>query len=87
MTDEQQMIAWNNLVRNADLSKYTVPDARRAAAIVVTYMGTAINGGLHSFYSILMNWKPKRYLHFSKPLGPRQRLIHCELSWIGLAIL
>lgn len=49
MTDEEQMIAWNNLVMNADPSKYSVGDKRRAAAIVSIYMGLANNGGLNYF--------------------------------------
>jgi hypothetical protein len=49
LTDEQQMVAWNNLVLNADPSKYAVGDKRRAAAIVSIYMGSANNGGLNYF--------------------------------------
>ncbi len=49
MTDDEQMIAWNNLVGNADHSKYAKGDKKRAAAIVSYYMGNAGHGGLNSF--------------------------------------
>ena len=49
LTDEQQMIAWNNLVMNSDPSKYAIGDKRQAAAIVSIYMGYANNRGLNYF--------------------------------------
>jgi len=49
LTDEQKSDAWNNLVMNADPSKFAVGDKRRAAAIVSLYMGVANNGGLNQF--------------------------------------
>jgi hypothetical protein len=49
LTDEQQAVAWKNLVMNADPSKYGGGDDRRAAAIVSLYLGDANSGGLNYF--------------------------------------
>ncbi len=49
LDENQQIVAWNNLVTNADPAKYIPGDNRRAAAIVSSYMGIANNGGLNHF--------------------------------------
>ena len=49
MSGSNEMIAWNNLVMNADPELFEVGDEKRSAAIVCLYMGGANNGGLNAF--------------------------------------
>lgn len=49
MGDSREMIAWNNMVMNADPKLYEPGDERRDAAVTCRYMGGANNGGLNSF--------------------------------------
>lgn len=69
MADEQQMIAWNNLVMNADPSTLAAGDKRRAAAIVSNYMAGANNGGLNSFLTSSYDLDAREVLASLEALG------------------
>ena len=69
MTDEQQMVAWNNLVMNAEPSKYDVGDDKRAASIVSLYMSGANNGGLNYFLTYSYDLDAQEVLASLETLG------------------
>jgi hypothetical protein len=71
LTVKKQSTAWNNLVMNADPSKYHVGDKRRAAAIVSIYMGFTNNGGLNYFLTYSFDLDTHEVLASLEALGAK----------------
>ena len=69
MSNSSEMIAWNNLVMNANPELYEVGDERRNAAIACVYMGSANNGGLNAFLTNFSDLDGQEVLHALREIG------------------